>query len=588
MISRLRIAIRTYRIQNPRFFLIVLSILIGLILGFVAVTLKNIVHLILNQLFSVSLQVHHQILFFVLPAIGILLSVFFIKYFVNDDISHGVSKVLQAISKKQSRIKFHNTYSSLVTSTFTVGFGGSVGLEAPIVYTGAAIGSNIASAFHQNYKATTLLLACGSAAAVAGIFKAPIAGTVFALEVLMIDLSMWSIIPLLLSSVAATMVSYFMMGSGVAFDFSLFEVFSKRNIPFYIILGLFTGLVSVYFMRQVGFFEKLIKKVHNVYFRIAIGGLIVGLLIYLMPPLFGEGYKTLQIIQGNNPSQIIDLIPFSSISTDFTIILVFLFVIILFKGIAVAFTLGSGGVGGVFAPSLFIGGVSGFIVASAINKVLSLQISVKNFSLVGMAGVMAGVMHAPLTSIFLVAEITGGYGLFVPLIITASISYLTVKIFEKDSIYTKGLMDKGEVLTHNKDRNILSMMKIDDLLEVNFIAVDLNDNLRRILHHFKNYDRNIFPVINENQHLIGILSLSEIKDKLFKDELLNSTFVYDYYTDPPALINYTDSFDVILKLFDTTGAWTIPVIKDGKYIGMLSKSTIFKEYRRLLVQMSED
>lgn len=587
-ITSILLNIAAYRLKNPRAFILVQSILIGLIAGLIAVLLKNIVHYTGRELYKNSSPTSPQFLYLALPGIGILLTVLYLKYFVKDNISHGISKVIQAISKNHSRIKFHNTYSSVVSSILTVGFGGSVGLEAPIVYTGTAVGSNLAGFFRQDYKTTTLLLACGAAGAIAGIFKAPIAATVFALEVLMIDLSMWSIIPLLAASVSGALVSYFLMGDNVMFNFTLFDSFEKKNIAFYLILGISCGLLSVAFMRQISFFEKKIAQIEHLWQKIALGAIVLGILIFMMPPLFGEGYLTLQILQGTNPEQITQLIQFDFLKNNINAILFFLAIVILFKGLAVAITTGSGGIGGVFAPALFMGGVTGYIVAELLNKLPFIHVSVRNFSLAGMAGLMAGIMHAPLTAIFLVAEITGGFSLLIPLIVTATSCYLTSKYFEKDSIYTKELISKGEALTHHKDRNILTLLKIEKVIETNCISLETTDSLRHIVELFRKYDRNLFPVLGKEDELLGMVMLNNIRDIMFDQELLDTTFVKDYYIQTPAVIDYYDSFDRIMKVFDETRAWNLPVLKDGRFAGIISKSKLYSEYRKLMVQLSDE
>ena len=580
--------ISEYRTKNPKAFIIFQSLVIGIITGLIAVLLKNIVHYTGHVLYKYSSPTHPQFLYLALPGLGILLTVLYLRHFIKDSISHGISKVLQAISKKHSRIKFHNTYSSVVSSTLTVGFGGSVGLEAPIVYTGAAVGSNLAGYFKQDYKTTTLLLACGVAGAIAGIFKAPVAATVFALEVLMIDLSMWSIIPLLLASVSGAMVSYFLMGDNVMFNFTLHDAFEKKNIAFYLVLGITCGLISVAFMRQLTFFEKKMAAISNHWHKIVIGSVLLGILIFIMPPLFGEGYLTLQFLQGGNPEQITQLIQFDFLKTNINTVLLFLTAVILFKGLAVAFTTGSGGVGGVFAPALFMGGITGYLVAELLNKLSFVHVSVRNFSLAGMAGVMAGIMHAPLTAIFLVAEITGGYSLFIPLIVTSSVAYLTTKYFEKDSIYTKELIKSGELLTHNKDRNILTLLKIENVIESDNISLKTSDSLRHIVELFRKYDKSLFPVLGKENELLGMVMLNDIRDKMFTLELLDTTFVIDYYLQTPAVIDYNDSFDKIMKVFDETQSWNLPVLKEGKFVGIIPKSKLYSEYRKLLVQLSDD
>jgi CIC family chloride channel protein len=587
-LSEFLIIVGEYKIKNPRAFIIFQSLLIGIITGLIAVLLKNLVHITGQALYKNSSPSHPQFLYLALPGIGILLTVLYLRYFIKDSLAHGISKVIQAISKKYSRIKFHNTYSSVISSTLTVGFGGSVGLEAPIVYTGSAVGSNLAGFFKQDYKTTTLLLACGAAGAIGGIFKAPVAATIFALEVLMIDLSMWSIIPLLLASVSGAMVSYFLMGDNVMFNFTLYDSFEKKNIAYYLILGVTCGFISVAFMRQLSYFEKKFAQIKHFWQKLILGSAVLGILIFLMPPLFGEGYLTLQFLQGNNPEQITQLIQFDFLKTNVNSILIFLAIVIFFKGLAVAATTGSGGIGGVFAPALFMGGVTGYIVAELLNKLTFIHVSVRNFSLAGMAGVMAGIMHAPLTAIFLIAEITGGYSLFIPLIVTATASYLTLKYFEKDSIYTKELMGKGEALTHHRDRNILTLLEIENVIETDCISLKTSDSLRQIIELFKRHESNVFPVLGTEGELLGLVMINDIRDKMFNQELLDTTFVIDYYMQAPAIIEYRDSFEKIMKIFDDTQEWNLPVLRNGRFVGIISKSKLYSEYRKLMVHLSDE
>ena len=556
-------------------------------MGLIAVLLKNLVHITGQELYKNASPTHPQFLYLALPGVGILLTVLFLRTFIKDDISHGISKVLKAITKRYSRIRFHNTYSSIITSTLTVGFGGSVGLEAPIVYTGSAVGSNVGSFFKQDYKTTTLLLACGAAGAIAGIFKAPIAATVFALEVLMVDLSMWSIVPLLLASVSGALVSYFLMGDDVMFNFTLHDAFQKQNIGYYIILGIACGLISVGFMRQLSFFEKKFAAITRPWRKVIVGAVILGVLIFLMPPLFGEGYITLQFLQGGDSSQISQLIQFDFLKNNINTILLFLVAVIVFKGLAVAATTGSGGVGGVFAPALFMGGVTGYVVGELLNKLSFVHVSVRNFSLAGMAGVMAGIMHAPLTAIFLIAELTGGYSLFIPLIVTATIGYLTTRYFERNSIYTKELVEKGEALTHHKDSNVLRLMKMSDVIEINHLSVKKTDNLRVVVDDFKRNNRTLFPVVGKHGELQGLLQLDDIRQKMFDHENLDVYKVSDFY-HVQAIIDYNDNFEHIMKVFEQTQAWNLPVVRHREFAGIISRTRIYEEYRDLMLQLSDE
>jgi chloride channel protein, CIC family len=453
---------------SPKRFIILLSFLVGLVGGLAAVLLKSIVHLIQSLLTQSQVVDRGYFLYFALPFIGILLTVLFVKYFVKDQISHGVSRILYAISRRNSNIKTHNTYSSLIASALTVGFGGSVGLEAPIVLTGSAIGSNISRFFRLNYRTTTLMLGCGAAAAIAGIFKAPIAAIIFALEVLMLDLTLASIIPLMISAVTATVVSYFLMGNEIVFSFSVQDTFVLKNLPFYLILGMVCGIVSAYVTRGINFFEGYSSKIKDPYKKVILGGLVLGLLIFFFPSLYGEGYNSLKALATNNPGDMVRGSLFYGIQDNYWLFLVYLTGVLLFKVVAVAATTGSGGVGGVFAPALFMGGITGFIVSRIINGLQLVTVSERNFTLIGMAGIMAGVMHAPLTAIFLIAELTGGYGLFIPLIVTATVSYLTTKYFAPHSIYTERLARRGDLITHHKDRAVLTLLKLENVIEKDF------------------------------------------------------------------------------------------------------------------------
>ena len=573
---------------SPRQLIIILSIVVGLLGGLSAVLLKSIVH------FTQVLLTHNLVegmgyfLYFALPFIGILLTVLFVRYFIKDNISHGVSRVLYAISRRNSNIKPHNTYSSLIASTLTVGFGGSAGLEAPIVLTGSALGSNISRLMHLNYRSTTLLIGCGAAAAIAGIFNAPIAAIIFALEVLMLDLTMASIIPLMISAVTGTMVSYFLMGDEIVFFFTLQDPFILKNFPFYLILGVTCGLVSVYVTRGVKFFEGYAAKIDNQYQKMMVGGLVLGLLIFLFPPLYGEGYNILKALLTGNAHDIASGSLFYGIQENYWVFLLYLAGVLFLKVLAFSATTGSGGVGGIFAPALFMGGITGFIVSRIINGLNFLNISERNFTLVGMAGIMAGVMHAPLTAIFLIAELTGGYGLFIPLIVTAAVSYLTAIYFEPHSIYTDRLARKGDLITHHKDKAVLTLMKMEKVLETDLKPVKPDASLGDIVKVISRSKRNIFPVVDDEGNFYGIILLDHIRDIIFDQEKYATTFATDLLTEPPAVVHLNEKMESVMRKFEETGAWNLPVIEEGKYIGFISKAKIFNQYRKLLVQFSEE
>ena len=405
------------------------------------------------------------------------LTLLFVKYIVKDNIGHGISRILYAISKKKSYLKAHNTWTSIVASTLTIGFGGSVGAEAPIVLTGSSIGSAIGRFFKLNYKNITLLIGCGAAGAVSGIFKAPIAGIVFTLEILMLDLTISSIVPLLISSVTAATVAYFLMGDKVLFSFNITGAFNISNIPWYLFLGIISGLISLYFSKMTLFLEGSYEKIKNIYLRLILGGIVLGGLIYLFPPFYGEGYDTIMsLLQGNSDLVFSNSI-FSQFSDSFLMMILFMAGLILLKVVASSSTNGAGGVGGIFAPTLFIGGINGFFVASLLKKFINVDLPDNRFVLVGMAGMMAGVMHAPLTAIFLIAEITGGYDLLIPLIITSTVAYITTRSFEKHSIYHVQLAERGELITHDKDKAVLTRMNWKKEIETDLLKVKPTDTL---------------------------------------------------------------------------------------------------------------
>ena len=590
---RLSILLRRFlkwRVKNidQRRFLYILSFVTGVFSALAAVLLKNAIHYTEHFLTTWFKTDTAGYLYLAYPLIGMLLTVLFVRYIVKDSIGHGVSRILYSISKKNSRIKSHNNWSSVVAGTLTIGFGGSVGAEAPIVLTGASIGSNIGRLMKMNYRNITLLVGCGAAGAVAGIFKAPIAGIVFTLEILMVDLTISSIVPLLISSVTAATVTYFLMGRDVLFSFALRETFSLANIPWYIVLGIGTALLSVYFTRATMYLEGLYDRVKNQYVRLITGGTVLGIFIFLLHPLYGEGYNTISDLLNNNTAALFENSFFSGMGNNAWFILAFLLALTLFKVIASSSTNGAGGVGGIFAPSLFIGGVGGFFMARLINTVSNTAIPESSFTLAGMAGAMAGIMHAPLTAIFLIAEITGGYGLLVPLIITSTISYMTVMRFEKHSIYHKRLAHRGELITHHKDKAVLTRMDWTREIETDLMTIGSGDTLGDLVKVISASKRNIFPVVDEIGVLEGVVLLDNVRDIMFEQELYDDTYVSDLMVMPPSYIDKSERVESVMETFRKTGAWNLPVLDGGKYVGFLSKSRVFSTYRDLLMEVSED
>jgi chloride channel protein, CIC family len=570
---------------SQRQFVYILSFIVGIVSGLAAVILKNAV-LITHHFLSA--RVHSgelNFLYLLFPITGIILTVLFVRYFVRDNISHGITRILYAISKKKGELPKHNNYSSLIASTLTVGFGGSVGLESPIVLTGSSMGSTLSRIFKLDYKTTILLIGCGAAGAIAGIFKAPIAAVIFALEVLLLDLTIGSIIPLLISAVTGLTISYFFLGRAELFVFVLKEPVMLNRIPYYIILGIFCGLISYYFTIGTMFIETQFSKIKNSYLKPLLGGSLLGITILFLPPLYGEGYTTLEKLLSGNVIEITYGSPFYGYQNNFLIFGIYLLLILIFKVAASSFTTGAGGVGGIFAPALFMGGIGGYFASRVINLFGNNLASERNFALLGMAGMMSGIMHAPLTGIFLIAEITGGYGLLLPLIITSICSYLTIKTFQPHSLYALRLAQRGELITHHKDKAILTLMEIETVLETDFVNVMPNDNLKDIVNAISNSKRNLFPVVN-NGTLVGIVLLDDIRHIIFNTEMYKTIYVRDVMILPPTHIDPSDPMDVVMKKFEDTGSWNLPVIKNGKYIGFLSKSRLFTVYRKWLLDIS--
>ncbi|WP_321518679.1 chloride channel protein [uncultured Bacteroides sp.] len=572
-------------------FILLLSFVVGVCTAFAALVLKFLIHLIQNFLTDNFNATEANYLYLVYPVVGILLVGLFVRNIVKDDISHGVTKILYSISRRQGRIKRHNIWSSTIASAITIGCGGSVGAEAPIVLTGSAIGSNLGSMFKMEHKTLMLLIGCGAAGAVAGIFKAPIAGVVFTLEVLMIDLTMASLLPLLISSVTAATVSYIFMGTEAMFKFNLDQAFDMKRIPYVIFLGIFCGLVSLYFTRASNSVETIFSKLDGPYKKLALGGFMLSVLIFLFPPLYGEGYDTINLLlKGAASGEWQTVMNNSLFYGNNHLLLVYLFLIIVFKVFASTATNGGGGCGGIFAPSLFLGCIAGFVFSHLSNELgFFIDLPEKNFALMGMAGVMAGVMHAPLLGIFLIAELTGGYDLFLPLMICSVSSYLTIIIFEPHSLYSMRLAKKGQLLTHHKDKTVLTLMKMENVVETDFEQVSPDMDLAELVKVISKAKRNLFPVVDNNGILKGVVLLDDIRKIMFRQELYHRFTVSKLMISVPAKLLVADSMEQVMHTFDETHAWNLPVVdEEGKYVGFVSKSKIFNSYRQLLVHFSED
>lgn len=581
------LAWRLKNISNQRF-LIFLSVITGITAGIAAVVIKNSVHLIQKLLHTGVTSEYENYLYFAYPVIGITIAVVLIRYVIKRRVGHGIPSVLYTISKCRGIIHRHNMFSSIISSAFTVGFGGSVGLEGPTVATGAAYGSAIGRLFHLKYKEVILLLGCACTGAMAAIFKAPIAAVVFALEVIMLDLTMASIIPLLLASVSAALTSYFFMGQDVLYPFQIEDNFILEDIPFYIMLGIIAGLVSVYFTRVYMGIHELFAKIKKWYTKLLIGGISLGILVFFFPSLYGEGYNAINSALHADFSYLFENSIFFDFRNSFSAAIGLFVLVILFKVVATSITFGSGGVGGIFAPTLFMGANLGLAFALLTNHIGMGVISENNFALVGMAGLISGVLHAPLTGIFLIADITSGYGLFMPLMITSTISYATTRYFEHNSVYTIQLARRGELITHHKDKAVLKMMNIRELIETNFKTVVPDATLGDLVKVVAKSQRNIFPVVDEDGIFKGIVILDNIRDIMFKPKLYDKIHARDLMFMPGVTISPEDSMEEVAQKFHSHNRFNIAVIEDGKYVGFVSRANVFSTYRKLIKDFSED
>jgi CIC family chloride channel protein len=572
--------------------LLVLSLVVGIVVGLAAVLLKTLISVLQEGLRDAFGGVLGGSLYYLaLPGIGMLLAMLFCKYVIKDSIGHGVTKALQAVSRHESRIKPHNMWSSVAASSVTIGFGGSVGAEAPIVYTGAAIGSNFARYMGLSYRNMTVLLGCGAAAAVAGIFKAPLAGVLFVLEILLFNISMTSMMPLLLSTVSATVVSYTLLGSSTPFECTL-TPFELKNIPYYVILGLFCGAFSIYFIRTTLKLEDRIGKMENVYLKWIMCAVGLGILIFLFPPLYGEGYESLGVLLNGKELSLDGQTPLAFLAHSPWSVPIFFMLILLLKVFSMTLTNAGGGVGGTFGPTLFVGAIAGFVVARTLNMLFdgtATSIPEQNFVLVGMAGLMAGVMQAPMTAIFLIAEISGGYDLFLPLILTSTIAFGTTRIVEKYSIYTKRIAQRGELLTHDSDQAVLTLLKVSDVIETDFSTVKIDDTLGRLVEVVSESTRNIFPVLDSVDRFQGFVSLEDIRKDMFRTDEYETLHVFNFMRSAEEYVYEDEKMDSVMKKFEVTSAWNLPVVRrDRTYVGFVSKSKIFSAYRDELKVVSQD
>jgi len=564
-----------------------LSVVVGILAGLSAVIIKNTAHLIQEMVTTGFTGKYDNYLYFIYPAVGIFLAIVFMRYIVRQDIGHGIPDVLYAMSRKNGIIKTHKVFTSIITSAFTVGFGGSVGLEGPTVSTGAAIGSNIGQMLRLNLKQITLMISLSGAAAMAAIFQSPIAGIVFALEVLMIDLTAASLVPLLIATLTAVLTSYFLLGQAVMYPIELHEAFIPSNTVYYIALGVLAGLVSAYFTNVYIMVEKFFSRFQSQWKRFFIGSSVLGLLIFFFPILYGEGYEAInQSLQGDYSDLYNNSIFFPYKDVGLVVLLLFI-AVILVKAFATSFTFGAGGVGGIFAPSLFLGAFTGLFFALATNYLGLGVLNAGKFALVGMAGLIAGVLHAPLTGIFLIAEITNGYTLIVPLMIVSTIAFATVKIFNSNSVYTYQLAKRGQLISHNKDRSILNMMSLRRLVETNFNEVKPGTSLGELVRVIASSKRNIFPVVDDDKKFYGHLLLDDVRNIMFDTELYD-TLVENLMVMPEYIIDPSEPMAEVARKFHESGKYNIPVVHKERYLGYVSRANVFSTYRRKLSEISDD
>ncbi|NLJ06359.1 MAG: chloride channel protein [Sphingobacteriales bacterium] len=579
-----------WRVRNikDKPFILILSVLIGLLTGLAAVVLKNTVHFIQEVLVKQFSDLNINYLYLFYPFMGILFTTLIIKYIIKKPLGHGVPATLLSISRQNAIMPLHSTYSSIITSAFTVGFGGSVGLEGPTISTGASIGSNVGRLLRLDFRNRALLMACAASGAMAAMFKAPIAAVIFSIEVLMLDLTLSSMIPLLLASSVAVLTSYFFFGRDVLLHPDMKNAFFFHEVPFFVLLGILTGFFSVHFTRGFYMVSGFFNNIKNTFTKILAGGVFLGVLIFIFPPLFGEGYESINFLLQGNHDVLLKSSLFFPFRDNVWMVILFLGSMVFFKTFATAATLGAGGIGGIFAPSLFMGSLLGYTSGLIANELFNMDVSLISAALVGMTGTVAGVLHAPLTAIFLIAEVSSGYDLIIPLMMTSAISYSTMRYFEKYSIYTSELAKQGDLLTHHKDKTVLTLLKVPDLVEKNFLTVSPDDSLRTLVKLIKESVRNIFPVVSEDGDFLGLIPLDNIRKIMFEQEMYDNVFVRDLMIQPGELVTMQDNMDIVMEKFKSSGHWNLPVVDNGKYIGFVSRANIFNAYRNMLLRFSED
>lgn len=579
--------VATKRLSEKQLMML-LAVVVGLIAGFATYLFEGTLYLVRLALTSWFAVDTASVFYLFYPIIGVILASLFVRYIVRDDINEGVTRVLYAMSKKGSRLKLHNTYSSILSSAATIGFGGSVGPEAPIVLTGSAVGSNIGKFMRLNYRQITLLLSCGAAAALAAVFKAPITGVVFVLEILMLDITVSSIIPLLIAAVTATTLMFFLNGFEPVFNIVLNNAFELSHIPYYIALAILCGVMSYYFTRINSSIANRFAKLGSPYKKWLVGGVVIGLLIFLFPPLYGEGYESMFDLMHGNVESLFNNSLFFQYRHIGWVVALYLVAVMFFKVVAMSATLAAGGIGGTFAPSLFVGAFTGASMAYILNTFLGFNLPLIPFTLVGMAGLMSGVMKAPLTSIFLIAEITNGYGLFVPLMMVSAIAFGIGYYLEPYSIYTKKLSQRGELLTHNKDKSVMVFLNLQSLMETDFHPITMDTTLGDVVGLISKVRRNIFPVVSQEGTLLGVVQLDDLRSDMFAPEKYHYK-IDNYMIPPPDIIYINEQIASVLDAFEQSKAWMLPVVdKDNQYLGFISKSRILAAYREQLVALSDE
>jgi len=573
---------------NEQYYLLIISFLVGGLAGLASYFMKASANLVKSNVLKIVGFEYFNLLFFIFPLIGIFIVILIMRFGMKQVFRHGIVTTLYAIAKEKSIMGIKTVFGPLITAAITVAFGGSAGVEGPAVASGSAVGSQIAQKFRLNQKHTSLMLACGATGSMAGSLNAPITGLIFTLEVLMLDLTAYSVLPLLGASISGVLVAKIMFGGDYLISVRLIDGFEVADIPFFILLGIITGLVSVYFNRSFWYIEKLFKKVRNYWYRFIIAGAVLGLMIFCIPALYGEGYNTINLILQGNYEQIFSHNPFFDSTDKHWIFFLLLTGLVFFKVIATSLTLVAGGVGGVVAPSLFTGATLGFTGAMALNTFTGVEVNPVQFTLLGMSGVFAGILFAPLTAIFLIAELTGGYTLMVPLMIVVIISYLMVRIYVKHSIYTRQLAERKQLLTHNKDQVILHYMNIQEILENDFIQIPPQSTLGEVVKAIQRSRRNIFPVVDSNQHLKGVVYMDHIRHIIFNEKLYEKVRVEQLMNNVMTYIDIKDYMETVMEKFSSSQAWNLPVLDEGKYVGFLSRSAVYSKYRDIMVSFSDE